>query len=237
MTAEGIDGDFTVADTAMLNRFLRDYFRQHGQGARILSSATCATCSAASPGRRATPPLHRGPAPLQRAEAAPPGNPVRGLHQGPAQGHRQGAGPLPFPKTRVRRCGCMLVRSSVLTPTSCRPRSWPGPHPWSRSRWAPWCRCCRICWEHGTGRQPGHHGGDAGLRRDGCRPAHRQAGPELRAAAARPGRPGRRDHLRRGHPYRPPRGIADPPGTGSTFWSGGAVTGLHRNPLCCLFRT
>ena len=32
MTAEGIDGDFTVADTAMLNRFLRDYFRQHGQG-------------------------------------------------------------------------------------------------------------------------------------------------------------------------------------------------------------
>ena len=31
MTAEGIDGDFTVADTAMLNRFLRDYFRQHGQ--------------------------------------------------------------------------------------------------------------------------------------------------------------------------------------------------------------
>ena len=32
MTAEGIDGDFTVADTAMLNRFLRDYFRQRGQG-------------------------------------------------------------------------------------------------------------------------------------------------------------------------------------------------------------
>jgi integrase/recombinase XerD len=32
MTAKGIDGDFTAADTAMLNRFLRDYFRQHGQG-------------------------------------------------------------------------------------------------------------------------------------------------------------------------------------------------------------
>ena len=32
MTAQGIDGDFTVADTAMLNRFLRDYFRRHGQG-------------------------------------------------------------------------------------------------------------------------------------------------------------------------------------------------------------
>ena len=30
--AEGIDGDFTVADTAMLNRFLRIYFRQHDQG-------------------------------------------------------------------------------------------------------------------------------------------------------------------------------------------------------------
>jgi integrase len=32
MTAESIDGDFTVADTALLNRFLRDYFRQHSQG-------------------------------------------------------------------------------------------------------------------------------------------------------------------------------------------------------------
>ena len=32
MTVEGIDGVFTVADSAMLNRFLRDYFRQHGQG-------------------------------------------------------------------------------------------------------------------------------------------------------------------------------------------------------------
>ena len=32
MTTEGIDGDFTVADTAMLNRFLRAYFQQHGQG-------------------------------------------------------------------------------------------------------------------------------------------------------------------------------------------------------------
>jgi site-specific recombinase XerD len=32
MTAQGIDGDFTVCDTAMLNRFFRDYFAERGQG-------------------------------------------------------------------------------------------------------------------------------------------------------------------------------------------------------------
>jgi hypothetical protein len=32
MTAKGIEGDYTVADVALLNRFFRDYFREHGQG-------------------------------------------------------------------------------------------------------------------------------------------------------------------------------------------------------------
>jgi integrase/recombinase XerD len=32
MTAQGIEGDFTVCDTVMLNRFLRGYFTEHGQG-------------------------------------------------------------------------------------------------------------------------------------------------------------------------------------------------------------
>jgi len=32
MTGQGIDGDFTVCDTAMLNRFFRDYFAERGQG-------------------------------------------------------------------------------------------------------------------------------------------------------------------------------------------------------------
>jgi len=32
MTCEGIEGDFTVVDTPMLNRYFRDYFRKHGQG-------------------------------------------------------------------------------------------------------------------------------------------------------------------------------------------------------------
>ncbi len=32
MTAKGIEGDYTVADVAVLNRFFRDYFREHGQG-------------------------------------------------------------------------------------------------------------------------------------------------------------------------------------------------------------
>jgi integrase/recombinase XerD len=32
MTAKDIEGDFTVADTALLNRFFREYYREHGQG-------------------------------------------------------------------------------------------------------------------------------------------------------------------------------------------------------------
>ena len=32
MTANKIDGDFTAADTALLNRYFRDYYLQHGQG-------------------------------------------------------------------------------------------------------------------------------------------------------------------------------------------------------------
>jgi hypothetical protein len=32
MTKNGIEGDSTVVDTAMLNRYFRDYHREHGQG-------------------------------------------------------------------------------------------------------------------------------------------------------------------------------------------------------------
>jgi integrase/recombinase XerD len=32
MTQQDIDGDFTVADTAMLNRYFREYYDTHGQG-------------------------------------------------------------------------------------------------------------------------------------------------------------------------------------------------------------
>jgi site-specific recombinase XerD len=32
MTASGINGDFTAADTATLNRYFRDYYQQRGQG-------------------------------------------------------------------------------------------------------------------------------------------------------------------------------------------------------------
>jgi len=32
MSAHGIDGDFTVVDTAMLNRYFREYYDAHGQG-------------------------------------------------------------------------------------------------------------------------------------------------------------------------------------------------------------
>jgi site-specific recombinase XerD len=32
LTAQGINGDFTVADTATLNRYFREYYLEHGQG-------------------------------------------------------------------------------------------------------------------------------------------------------------------------------------------------------------
>lgn len=32
LTAQGIDGDFTVANTALLNRYFRDYYMERGQG-------------------------------------------------------------------------------------------------------------------------------------------------------------------------------------------------------------
>jgi hypothetical protein len=32
MSANGIDGDFTTVDTALLNRFFREYYDTHGQG-------------------------------------------------------------------------------------------------------------------------------------------------------------------------------------------------------------
>ena len=32
MTANGIDGDFTAVDTAILNRYFREYYLEHGQG-------------------------------------------------------------------------------------------------------------------------------------------------------------------------------------------------------------
>ena len=32
LTAKGIDGDFTVADTTLLNRYFREYYLEHGQG-------------------------------------------------------------------------------------------------------------------------------------------------------------------------------------------------------------
>ena len=32
MAARGIDGDFTACDTALLNRYFREYYLEHGQG-------------------------------------------------------------------------------------------------------------------------------------------------------------------------------------------------------------
>jgi len=40
LTASGINEDFTAADTALLNRYFREYYLEHGQAARIPSSGT-----------------------------------------------------------------------------------------------------------------------------------------------------------------------------------------------------
>jgi hypothetical protein len=32
MSEQDIDGDFTAIDTTLLNRYFREYYRQHGQG-------------------------------------------------------------------------------------------------------------------------------------------------------------------------------------------------------------
>jgi hypothetical protein len=32
LTAQGIEGDFTAADTALLNKYFREYCQEHGQG-------------------------------------------------------------------------------------------------------------------------------------------------------------------------------------------------------------
>jgi integrase/recombinase XerD len=32
LTAKGIEGDFTAADTALLNKYFREYYQEHGQG-------------------------------------------------------------------------------------------------------------------------------------------------------------------------------------------------------------
>ena len=36
LTAKVIDDDFTVADTALLNKYFREYYREHGQGGMVL---------------------------------------------------------------------------------------------------------------------------------------------------------------------------------------------------------
>ena len=45
MTANGIDGDFTVLDAATLNRYFRQYYLEHGQGGRTRSSGSLSSCS------------------------------------------------------------------------------------------------------------------------------------------------------------------------------------------------
>ena len=103
MTAEGIDGDFTVADTAMLNRFLRDYFRQHGQGGthsqqrnmRHLFSYLARETGHPHP---YTDALHRYSEQKQRRPATLSADFIKDL----LGAHRQRAGPRLRGRTRLR---------------------------------------------------------------------------------------------------------------------------------------
>jgi hypothetical protein len=44
MSADGIDGDFTVCDTKLLNRFFAAYFAAHGQEARCPARGAVIVC-------------------------------------------------------------------------------------------------------------------------------------------------------------------------------------------------
>ena len=58
MSAANIDGDFAVVDTAMLNRFFRDYFRRQGQH-QCTAAESAAPVQLPAARRRARPSLHR----------------------------------------------------------------------------------------------------------------------------------------------------------------------------------
>ena len=55
LTARGIEDDFTVADTALLNRYFREYFLEHGRAGRTRCSATRSSCSTTCSASRVIP--------------------------------------------------------------------------------------------------------------------------------------------------------------------------------------
>jgi hypothetical protein len=71
MTANGIDGDFTVVDTAMLNRYFREYYLEHARAGRTPSSVTSSSCSTSWSASGGSPPRTRtGSTGMRRSRGA-----------------------------------------------------------------------------------------------------------------------------------------------------------------------
>lgn len=99
MSAAGIDGDFAVVDSAMLNRFFRDYFSQHGQGGTNAQQRNLAAFVQIPTMRaRTRSPVHRRPAPLHGGRDQGAGHPARPPRERP----RRRRGPARFPGTGQR---------------------------------------------------------------------------------------------------------------------------------------
>ena len=93
MAGQGIDGDFTACDTAMLNRFFADYLAGHGQGGTNTRQRNLRHLFTwLEETLRASAPVDRGAAPVRAGEeAAVEAGP--GVHPRPAGGHRRRTGP------------------------------------------------------------------------------------------------------------------------------------------------
>lgn len=72
LTTKGIDGDFTNADTATLNKYFREYYLGTVKAERTLSSGTCSSCSTTWNASETTPaPASKASTATQRSKDAP----------------------------------------------------------------------------------------------------------------------------------------------------------------------
>jgi hypothetical protein len=91
LTANGIDGDFTVADTATLNRYFREYYLGHGQGRTHTLQRNLIQLFNFLQRERGHPSPYTDV--LNRyAEVKASQDPGGGVHRRPPGGHRERAG-------------------------------------------------------------------------------------------------------------------------------------------------
>ncbi len=92
MAGQGIDGDFTACDAAVLNRFFADYLASHGQGGTNTRQRNLRHLFTWLEETSGTTPVDRGAAPVRTgAEAALDAGP--GILPRPARADRRRPGP------------------------------------------------------------------------------------------------------------------------------------------------